>query len=81
MKNIIKNYINNLTLDEVKAFIEKSHYDICDDDAKIIFYYIKHYPDEILDDKKEIFEMFKKEVSDSTYQTVMKLCDKYKKML
>ena len=81
MKNVIKKYINNLTINDVKNFIEKSHYDICDDDANVIFYYIKHYPDEILNDKKEIFDKFKNEVSESTYKTVMSLCDKYKKML
>ena len=81
MKNVIKKYIDNLTIEEIKTFIKKSNYDICDDDANIIYYYLKHYPDEILDDKKEIFDMFKKEVSDNTYQTVISLCDKYKKML
>lgn len=81
MKDIIKNYVNNLTIEDVTNFIHKSNYHIKEEEIKIIYKYIKNYCDDILNENPEVFNKFKQEVCDETYNEVIKLCNKYKKML
>ena len=42
MKDIIKNYVNNLTLENVSDFIHKSNYHIKEEEIEIIYKYIKN---------------------------------------
>jgi len=81
MKDIIKNYVNNLTLENVSDFIHKSNYHIKEEEIEIIYKYIKNYCDDILNENPEVFAHFKEEVCEETYNEVMKLCQKYKKYI
>lgn len=81
LKEIIKNYVSNLTIDDVYNFIHKSNYHIKDEDINVIYKYLKDYCDDILDENPEIFSKFHNEVCEETYNEVMKLCQKYKKYI
>ena len=81
MKDIIKNYVNNLTYNDVVEFIHRSNYHIKEEEIEIIYKYIKNYCDDILNENPDVFSKLKHEVCEETYNEVMKLCNKYKKFL
>lgn len=68
MKNIIKNYINNLEIHDVKAFLFSKEIDASDDEIRIIFEYIKRDWETIIyKDASTIFKELEQKLSNKTY--------------
>ena len=61
-KELIKNNINKLTINQVKDFADKNNISYSDEEANIVFYYIKNYYDNILngDINDYLFELYLK---------------------
>lgn len=81
MKNVIKKYIDNLTIEDIENYIDKGNYNITLNEVKTIYKYIKNYWEEVYDGNTNIFNDLKKEVSPSTFIEIMRLYDKYKKWI
>lgn len=81
MKGVIEKYVKNLTVDEVKMFIEKSHYNVKEDEIKTIYNYIKNYWEDICDGNMQVFNNLKKDVCENTYNEIIKMYNKYKKFI
>ena len=82
MKNIIKKYIENLTIEDVKKFIDcHQEYNVSKSEINIIYKYIKEYWEDIIDNKQEVLNNLKKDVSENTYNEIIRLLEKYKKFM
>lgn len=72
-KNLISNYIKNMSLEDVKDYVSKNYEEVSEEEIKVIFKYIKNRWEEIYDEKPNVLEDLKKEVSTSTYEKIIKL--------
>ena len=81
MFNLIKLYINKLTKDDIKSYINKNNYDISKEDIDIIYFYIKNYSNEFFINPELILSKIKKDVNNNTFNIIHSLYDKYKKEL
>jgi len=81
MKFILKNYINKLTINDIKNYVIKNNYIVSDKDINTIYNYIKRYWEDIYNGNLEYFNKIKKEVDYSTYNLIINLYNKYKDYL
>lgn len=81
MKNLIELYINNMTSNDIKNFLENNHYSVNEKDINTILFYIKNYWEKVVDGDISIFEEIKSKISDSSYQTMINLYNQYKNYL
>ncbi len=81
MKGLIEMYINNMTINDMKHFLEKNNNKVCDKDLEIVLSYAKKYWERIYNGDTSIFEDIKKEISPESYETMINLYDKYKNYL
>ncbi len=82
MKFIFKEYINNITEDDIKKFAEQEKVTLTDEETKIIYLYLKNYWEDLLDGETDvIFKELKEKLRPDTYLKVLEVYDKYKKML
>ena len=80
MKFIIKNYIENLTEEEIENFAIKEGINLLDEEKRIIYIYIKNYWETLLEkDSTFIFEELKEKLQPKTYEKIIELYNKYKK--
>ena len=56
MKNLIELYINNMTSNDIKNFLENNHYSVNEKDINTILFYIKNYWEKVVDGDISIFE-------------------------
>ena len=80
-KQILKGYIDNLKKEDIIKFIETNHYQVSDKEINTIYFYIKNYWEDFFDNKPEIWQKLKKDVSENTYIEIMKLYQKYQKYI
>lgn len=78
MKGLIEMYVNNMTLNDMKHFLEKNKCNVCDDDLKIVLDYAKKYWEKIYSGDTAVFNDIKKEISPESYETMINLYNKYK---
>ena len=81
MKNLIENYINNMTENDIKKFLQKNNYEVNNSDINTILYYIKKYWKQVMDGDISIFEEIKPKISKDSYQTMINLYNQYKNFL
>lgn len=81
MKNLIALYINNMTSDDIKNFLEKNNYSVDNDDIDTILFYIKNYWEQVFDGDTSIFEEIKTKISDYSYSIIIDLFNQYKNYL
>lgn len=77
MKNFINLYINNLTYNDLKKYIDKNYENISDDEIKIIYYYIKNRWNDIYNNDIKVWEELKMKLTNKTYDEIKKLYNKY----
>ena len=80
-KDLIKNYINKLKKEDIIKYIEKNNYQLDNKEIDTIYFYIKNYYQDFLDNNQEIWDKLKKDVSEKTYLEIIKLYSKYKKYI
>lgn len=77
-KDIIKKYINLLTLDDIKRFADKEKVAYTDDEAIIIYNFIMYYYNDLLDENIKVFEHIKNKISPNLYKNLLHLYIDYK---
>ena len=76
---IIKKYINKLTKQDIKNYIEKENISLKESEIDTIYYYIKNKSNTFLKGHhKEILEELKHKVTKNTYQKILELYELYK---
>ena len=81
MKFILKNYINKLTINDIKNYLDQNNYIVSDKDINTIYKFIKRYWEDIYNKDLSSFQQIKKEVDYSTYNLIINLYNKYKDYL
>ena len=81
MKYILKNYINKLTINDIKNYLDQNNYIVSDKDINTIYKFIKRYWEDIYNKDLSSFQQIKKEVDYSTYNLIINLYNKYKDYL
>ena len=77
-KEIIKKYINLLTLDDVKRFADKENIIYTDDEAITVYNFIKYYYNDLLDENIKVFEEIRDKISPNLYKQLLNLYIEYK---
>lgn len=72
-KIIIENYINKMTFDTLKEYINTNYNNVSENEIKVIYYYLKNNWEDLYNEDKNILEKIKKEVSNNTYEEIVKL--------
>ncbi len=80
-KSLLKGYIENLKKEDIIKYIGKNNYQVSDKEIDTIYFYIKNYWEDILDNKKEIWEKISQDVSPNTFLQIQNLYQKYKKYI
>ena len=81
INNLIKMYASKLTKDDIITFIKNNNYYVSNQDIDIIYFYLKNYIDDFLDNPDIILNKIKKDVSSDTYNIIISLYNKYKKKI
>lgn len=79
--SLIKNYIDNLKKEDIIKFISKNNYRVNDKEIETIYFYIKNYWIDFLENKNEVWEKLSQDISKSTYIEIQNLYQKYKKYI
>ncbi|MBR1386218.1 MAG: DUF2624 family protein [Bacilli bacterium] len=80
MNLLIREYVKNLTEEEIYNFALKEGITLLDDETKVIYMYIKNYWQEFLEsDPTYLFEELKEKLRDEPYRKIVELYNKYKK--
>ena len=77
-KDIIKKYINLLTLDDIKRFADKENITYTNDEAIIVYNFIMYYYNDLLDENIKAFEHIKNKISPNLYKRLLNLYIDYK---
>ena len=80
-QNLIKSYINNLSINDVYNYCNKENISISEVDAKIIYNYIKTYGIDILRNPLFYLEDIKGKVDNNIYLNLVSIYEKNKKKL
>jgi transcription initiation factor IIE alpha subunit len=80
-KSLIKRYIEKLKKEDIIKFISKNNYQVSDKEIDTIYFYIKNYTDDIINNKKEIWDKLKNDVSTNTFKELQNLYHKYIKYI
>ena len=76
---LIKNYINNLKIKDIKDFALKNDILINDNEADYLFNIVKNnYQELIYGNPNEIFKNIKDKINDDSYHKIIKLYFLYK---
>lgn len=76
---LIKNYINKLTIDDINNIAIRHNIDLNNDELYYIYNQIKNnYQDLLCEDSSIIFNDLKNNVSSSNYDKIKNLFDTYK---
>ena len=79
MEYLIKEYIKNLTINDIKKFAIKKNINITDNDAIILFDYAKNYYQDILNgNDKDIINELKNKLSPNVFKETYKIYLEYK---
>ncbi len=81
MNIFLRNYIEKITEQDIYNYALKEGIVLLNDESKIIYTYIKNYWQVLLsDDSTFIFEELKEKLRPETYNKVVELYSKYKKI-
>ena len=78
MKDVIKRYISNLTIDDIKTYAKNKGCVVKEEECKIIYRYIKTYYENLLNKDDSCFNELKKEINPDLYKIIVDLYNKYK---
>ena len=77
-KVLIQKYINTITTEDIKNFAIKNKMPISDNEALIIYNFIKKYYNEVLNKNDQIFLLLKDKVRSQVYNNIIDLYNKNK---
>lgn len=77
-KNLIINYLKNMSMDDLNGFVKKNNIIISEHDKNIIFEHIKKYYNYFFDNPIKYLKMLKGLIDDNIYYDILTFYDKYK---
>ncbi len=77
-KLIILKYMEKLTKEDIKKYIDKEKLMINDDEVNIIYLYLKKDSEKVLNNTQEVINELKDIISMEAYNTLINLYQKYK---
>lgn len=78
-EKLIKNYINNLKINNIKQFAINNNINLNNDEINIIYDVIKNnYKDILSDNYDNSFKILKNNLNEKSYEQIEKLFFKYK---
>jgi len=80
-QNFIKSYINKLQIEDIYYFCKKEGIKTNDKDINLIFKYIKTYQENLIKDPLFYINDIKDKISPYSYNEILKLYNKYKKLV
>ena len=80
-KDLIKSYIEKLKKEDIIKFIENNNYIVSNKEIDTIYFYIKNYYNDFLENKQEIWNKLKNDVSEPVFIEIKNLFNKYKKYI
>lgn len=79
MYNLIKIYINKLTINDIKEFASKNQIKLSDSELNIIYDTVKKDYELLIKDSDAVFKKVKKKISEENYIKIYNLFNEYKK--
>ena len=80
MNFLLKEYIKNITEEDIYNFAVKEGINLLDYETKVIYMYLKNYWNVFLnEDATFLFEELKEKIESKTYDKLIELYNKYKK--
>lgn len=79
MHNLIKIYVNKLSIDDIKEFASKNQIKLSDSELIIIYNTLKKDIELIINDSDVVFKSLKKKISEENYMKIYALFSDYKK--
>ena len=80
-KELIKNYINNLSINDIKNYADKNNIIYTNKELLIVYDFIKEYHIDILNNNTEVFNILKNKISNNLYSNLLDLYNTYKKYI
>ena len=77
-KELVKKYINQLRIEDLKAFGDKNNLVYTADEAIIIYNFIMYYYNDLLNENIKVFEVIKNKISPKLYKDLLNLYIDYK---
>lgn len=77
IKNLIKTYIDKLSIDDVENYIRNNYGTVNENEVVIIYSYIKNRWEDIYNDNPKVWNELKEKLSSNTYNEIVKLYKKY----
>lgn len=81
MFNVIKKYVEKLSKEDIINFINKNNYKVKDYEIEVIYFYIKNYYLELINNDIKTWDNLKDNLNDNTFIEIKSLFNKYKKYL
>ena len=72
-KELLIDYLNNLTIPDLKRIALKENISLSDEDANTLLYYLKNHYNDILYNPDIIFNEIKTKINYSLYENLLKL--------
>ncbi len=72
-KNLIKQFIENASKNDIAQYINKYGYSVSDNDLDTIFYYLKNCWEDVYEGKPEVFHELKQKLEPDTYSQLYQL--------
>lgn len=81
IKDIIRNNINKLTINDLKKFADSKNIKYTDDEIIIIYDFIMYNYNELLNENIKVFESIRSKINPNLYKELLNLYIEYKKYL
>lgn len=78
MKSLLKNYIEKLTLDELRNFGEKNGINISNDEYKFILDLVQHNYEDILVNEDKYLSLLEEKINPTEFKKIKNLFLEYK---
>lgn len=80
-KDIIKKYIKNITIEDIKKFSSKYNEVLTNEESQIILNYIKTYHNELLNKDTSSFIILKQNLRNDLFNKIVLLYNEYNKYI
>ena len=77
-KEIIRKYINTLTINDLKKYANKNNIKYTEDEAIIIYDFIKYNYNDLLNENIKVFESIRNKINPNLYKQLLNLYIDYK---
>lgn len=76
--NLIKSYIDNITINDINNFLNKKNLSVKEEDKYIVLNIIKNNYNTLLNNPEEVLNNLKNKISNNTYEIIINLYNEYK---